>query len=122
MQKRIAIPVENNVLCAHFGHCQSFNFVDVENDKITKTTEIVPPAHEPGLYPAWVKQQGATDVICGGLGERAKILFNQQEITLHIGAPVKTPKELVTDLLAGTLQTGNNTCNHHHDNEDCHKQ
>ena len=120
MIKKIAIPIENGVLCAHFGHCQSFCFVDVENNKITNIAEIVPPAHEPGLYPAWVKEQGATEVICGGMGEKAKMLFNRQAITLHIGASVKTPKELVTDLLADNLLTGDNTCNHS-SNENCNR-
>lgn len=38
MKKRIAIPLEGNVLSAHFGHCHAFAFVDFENNKITNIT------------------------------------------------------------------------------------
>jgi predicted Fe-Mo cluster-binding NifX family protein len=34
MKKIIAIPLENGVLCAHFGHCQTFAIVNVENGTI----------------------------------------------------------------------------------------
>jgi len=32
--KKIAIPLENGRLCSHFGHCQQFAIVDVENNSI----------------------------------------------------------------------------------------
>ncbi|MCI1683973.1 MAG: ATPase [Bacteroides sp.] len=112
MKKKIAVPLEKGVLCGHFGHCESFAMIDVENDKIVAEKEIVPPAHEPGLYPKWIKEQGATDVICGGIGEKAKQLFAGQGVELHIGVPVKPAKELVMDFIAQTLQTGTNSCNH----------
>jgi len=43
---------------------------------------------------------------------QAQNLFNQQGITVVIGAPSKTPTELVTDYLAGTLVSGDNVCDH----------
>ncbi|MFA6806364.1 MAG: NifB/NifX family molybdenum-iron cluster-binding protein [Bacteroidales bacterium] len=112
MKKRIAIPTESGVLCSHFGHCESFYIADVEDNKIISSSFVTPPAHEPGLYPAWIKQQGVNEVICGGIGEQAKVLFAAQNITLYIGADMKDPEKLIQDHLNNSLKTGQNACNH----------
>ncbi|PKP36560.1 MAG: ATPase, partial [Bacteroidetes bacterium HGW-Bacteroidetes-15] len=31
MNKKIAIPIERGILFAHFGHCEQFALVNVEN-------------------------------------------------------------------------------------------
>ena len=58
MNKKIAIPTEGGKLCAHFGHCESFYMATIQEGLIVEETMVTPPAHEPGLYPAWVGQQG----------------------------------------------------------------
>lgn len=110
--KRIAIPTENGILCSHFGHCEAFYIADIEDNKIVNSSFVTPPAHEPGLYPAWIKEQGVNEVICGGMGEKAKELFAQQNISLYIGVDTKKPEELVYDLLNNRLKMGQNSCNH----------
>lgn len=117
----IAIPLENGVLCEHFGHCQTFAIVDVKNGLITTIKEIEPPEHVPGLYPAWVAQFGVTDVIAAGMGQKAIELFNQQKINAFVGAPVKTAKELVNDFIGNKLLLSANYCNHdeHHEHGNC---
>ena len=123
MNKKIAIPLENGVLCAHFGHCQTFAIVNVENGLITDIKELEPPEHVPGLYPRWVAQFGVTDVIAGGMGQKAITLFNQQKINAFVGAPVKTARELVDDFIANKLILSANYCNHDenhkHGNDGC---
>ncbi len=121
MNKKIAIPLENGVLCAHFGHCQTFAFVNIENNIITEIKELTPPEHVPGLYPKWVAQFGVTDVIAGGMGQQAIMLFNQQNINAFVGAPIKTAKDLVTDFIANKLDLSANYCNHdeHDKHENC---
>jgi predicted Fe-Mo cluster-binding NifX family protein len=112
MKKIIAVPLENGVLCAHFGHCQTFAIVNVENNVITDIKEVIPPEHVPGLYPKWVASFGVTDVIGGGMGQRAIDLFHEQNINAFVGAPIKTAKELVTDFLNNKLSLTANYCNH----------
>lgn len=121
MNKKIAIPMENGVLCAHFGHCQTFAIVNVENDVITDVKELIPPDHVPGLYPKWVADLGVTDVITGGMGQKAILLFNQQNINAFVGAPTKSAKEIVNDFVAGKLTLSANYCNHdeHHEHGNC---
>jgi len=117
MKKRIAIPLKNGMLCEHFGHCQKFAIVNVENNVITEIKEVTPPEHVPGLYPKWVAGHGVTDVIAGGMGQRAIDLFNQQNINAFVGAPIKAAKELVNDFLANKLSLSANYCNHDENHE-----
>jgi len=112
MNKKIAIPMENGVLCAHFGHCQQFAIVDVVDGVITNIKEMTPPEHVPGVYPRWVASFGVTDVIGGGMGQKAIDLFNQQNINAFVGAPIKTARELVSDFIANKLTLTANYCNH----------
>jgi len=116
MDKYIAVPMENGVLCAHFGHCETFAIVEVKDNKIIGIKEQSPPEHVPGLYPRWIAQFGVTDVIAGGMGQKAVDLFNEQKINVFAGAPEKAAKELVEDFLAGKLSLSANYCNHdeHH--------
>lgn len=112
MNKRIAIPLENGILCAHFGHCEKFAIVDVEGKKIMDYRELTPPEHVPGLYPRWVAELGVTDVIAGGMGQQAITLFNHQNINVFIGAPIESPITLVTDFLDERLSLSANYCDH----------
>ena len=110
---RIAIPTAAGKLAMHFGHCEKFAFIDVDEKKeIHDMKEVEPPPHQPGLLPKWLKEQGATTIIAGGMGQRARNLFQQANIEVIIGAPVKSAKELVLMYLAGTMVTGDNPCDH----------
>lgn len=112
MKKKIAIPTANGKLCSHFGHCERFCFIEIEDKTINKVEMITPPEHEPGLYPKWVREQGATEVICGGIGSKARNLFAQEEIKVYLGAEIKEPEELAKDLINDKLNVGNNSCDH----------
>ncbi|MGI6322049.1 MAG: NifB/NifX family molybdenum-iron cluster-binding protein [Bacteroidales bacterium] len=112
MKKKIAIPLEEGILCSHFGHCQQFAIIDAEGKEITFETLVTPPPHEPGLLPGWLAEKGVTDVIAGGMGQRAINLFNERKINVFVGAPIKPAKDLASDLLNDTLSAGANYCDH----------
>ena len=110
---KIAIPLESGRLCMHFGHCEQFALVETdEQDNIVDKTLVTPPPHEPGVLPAWLSEQGADVIIAGGMGQRAQELFGKNDITVVVGAPSETPEEVVGAYLAGTLDTGENVCDH----------
>lgn len=111
---KIAIPLAEGKLAMHFGHCSCFALVDVEpqTKEIIKREDIAAPPHQPGLLPPWLAEHGVTMIIAGGMGERARQLFAQQNIQVVIGAPAETPELLTKKYFAGTLQTGENVCNH----------
>ena len=111
---RIAIPIANGKLCLHFGHCEEFALIDVDCDKktILKNERIAAPAHQPGLLPRWLAEREAEIIIAGGMGSRAQQLFAQNLIQVVVGAPSESPEKLVADYLEGTMQFGENICDH----------
>jgi predicted Fe-Mo cluster-binding NifX family protein len=109
---KFAIPLAEGKLTAHFGHCQQFALVEVEDNQIKNKETLVPPPHEPGVLPKWLHDQGANVIIAGGMGARALELFAQNNIQVIVGASALTPEELVKQYLDNTLQTGGNVCDH----------
>jgi ATP-binding protein involved in chromosome partitioning len=111
---KIAVPVTGGVLSSHFGHCEQFAIIDVDNDsKEIRSNELVtPPPHEPGVLPKWLAGLNVGLIIAGGMGQRAQQLFAQNNIEVAVGAPEGKPQELVLQYLAGRLQCGQNICDH----------
>ena len=112
MKKRIAIPTSNGVLDAHFGHCSQFAMIDVEDQEIKEIQYIDAPPHQPGMLPPWLAARGATDVIAGGMGQRAIQLFNERGVNVFVGAPGISPQELATGFLEGSIAFNANFCDH----------
>lgn len=110
---KIAIPTAEGALCMHFGHCEKFAIVEVDdNKKIVAVDYQVPPPHEPGLLPKWLHERDVTAVIAGGMGMRAQQIFEQNGISVCTGASVGKVEDIVTEYLNGTLVTGDNACDH----------
>ncbi len=111
---RIALPIANGSLALHFGHCEQFVLIDVDPQarRVTARQEVTPPPHEPGVLPRWLREQGATVIIAGGMGQRAQGLFAENGITVVVGAPAEAPETLVATYLDGTLVSGDNLCDH----------
>jgi ATP-binding protein involved in chromosome partitioning len=111
---KIAIPVANGKLCAHFGHCEYFALIDVDPSKkqILSSTSEVPPVHEPGVLPKWLSEMRVDIIIAGGMGMRAQQFFNQFGIQVVIGAQSDTPEQVVMSHLNGNLAIGANPCDH----------
>lgn len=110
---RIAVPEMNGKLSPHFGHCEWFRIVDIDDDKHMAHTETaVPPMHEPGVIPRWLKHLNTDVVITSGMGQRALEHFKAYQVDVVTGAPVKPWDALVKEYLAGTLACGENDCTH----------
>ena len=111
---KIAIPLANGQLCMHFGHCQQFAILEVDPSakKIVNRSDETPPPHEPGVLPAWLGKLGVNMVFAGGMGSRAQALFEPQGIEVFIGLPSETPEALVKRYFEGTLESGDNVCDH----------
>ncbi len=111
---KIAIPIVEGHLSAHFGHCEEFAIfnVDRENKKILGKETVSAPPHEPGLLPRWLGEMDVNVIIAGGMGTRAQQLFAERGITVSTGAPADSPEEIIKLYMANTLVLGNNTCDH----------
>ena len=108
-----AIPTEKGLLCAHFGHCEQFTLVEAGDGGEPRVREVcAAPPHEPGLLPRWLAEKGVKTVIAGGMGTRAQQIFAESGVRVLCGAPQAEPLRLVRDYLAGTLELGDNVCDH----------
>ena len=112
MNKKIAIPTTGGILSAHFGHCEKFAIYEVADNKIIKEEFVTPPPHEPGSYPAFLRELGCTAIIAGGMGSRAQNLFTQNNIKVIIGLQSDNLKGLMETYISEGLASGDNLCDH----------
>jgi len=101
-------------VAAHFGHCGHFAFFDVDEARsvIVKKEVLASPAHEPGLLPAWLAEEGVSAVIASGMGSRAQGIFRENRIQVITGTMESDPEKAILDYIKGTLTTGDNLCDH----------
>ena len=111
---KIAVPLADGRLSMHFGHCEQFAILEVDEPgkEILSQSVQRAPLHEPGALPRWLHELGADVIIAGGMGRRAQQLFAQSGIAVVVGAPAETPEQLASAYVNGTLRTGDNICDH----------
>ena len=111
---KIALPIDGGRVSGHFGHAEKFAIfeVDCSSNAIAGSKEAVPPPHEEGAIPEWLREEGVNLVIAGGLGRKAKQLFEDMGIDVVTGAPQDEPAAVVRSHLDGALESGDNACGH----------
>lgn len=113
MTKKIVIPVDNNgILDAHFGHCKMFSVFITQGQNIVSEEQLTPPPHEPGLLPKFLAKHHVTDIVSGGMGQKAIQLFTLNNINAFVGAPKKAARELAQEFLNNELTLTSNYCDH----------
>lgn len=112
MKKLFAVPTAEGKLAEHFGHCEKFAILGVEDNKIITNELIEPPVHQPGVYPKFLADMGVATIIAGGMGQKAQDLFKAENIEVCIGVGTSEPATLVEKYLANNLETGSNPCDH----------
>lgn len=112
--KILAIPVSGGRLCPHFGHCESFAIVEVDEKerKVVKTETVQAPPHEPGLLPEWLARRKVDVVVAGGMGSKAQELFSDEGIRVVTGADSIAPEEIAMAYMDGSLRLRGNACDH----------
>ena len=111
---RVAIPVAGGQLAMHFGYTEAFALMDVDDDAsaVAHRETISAPPHAPGVLPRWLGEHGVDVVIVCGMGRRARDLLARGGIEVVAGAPVGDPEQIALSYAAGTLETGDNVCDH----------
>lgn len=112
--QHIAVPVSRGELCPHFGHCEHFALFEVDREakRIIGSRPLQPPAHEPGVLPRWLGEQGAQVILAGGMGVKAQQLFGDNGVEVVVGVPQAPPEQVIQAYLDGTLSPGENACDH----------
>jgi len=108
---RIAIPsMDNGGLdgqrAGHFGHCDVFTLVDVEDGKIKEVSTIQNNGHVQGgcMVPVnLLSDHNVNALIVGGIGMRPLMGFRQVGIDVYHDAVRPEIRPVVEDLIAGKL-------------------
>lgn len=108
---RIAIARTGNEVAQHFGYCDNFMVYDVENENIVNKTVLKNPGHQPGFLPKFLKENNVNVIISGGMGSKAKTLFDESGIEAIMGTN-GTVDQVIKSYLEKTLVGSNETCNH----------
>ena len=110
----VAIPTAEGKLAMHFGHCEKFALIKVDdkNKTIIEQRMETPPPHEPGVLPRWLAEKGANIIIAGGMGQRAQDMFTHNGIKVFVGAQPDEPEKIVLQFLNDELELGGNVCDH----------
>lgn len=106
---KTVISTEDGQVAEHFGRCPEFTVVEYADGKLIKKEVIANPGHHPGYLPAFFKEMGADSIVCGGMGQRAKMLFDETQIKTITGTSGSI-KEVTDKLLKGELKPLDNVC------------
>jgi len=93
-------------LGAHFGHCDLYTLVAVENNTVKKVDVVPNVPHQQGgcMAPVqYLAAKGANKLIAGGMGFRPLMGFNQVGIDVYFGGDFQTVGNAVQALIDGKL-------------------
>jgi len=120
MNKVIAVPSSapgglDAGLGAHFGHCDLYTLITVENSEIKKVETVPNVPHQQGgcLAPVqYLAGKGSNVLIAGGMGFRPLMGFNQVGISVYFGGNLPTVGDAVQAFIDGKLPefTQEHTC------------
>ncbi len=90
----------------HFGHCDVFTMIDVENGQIKQVTTVPNQSHVQGgcMVPVnLLEEHNVNALIVGGIGMRPLMGFRQAGIDVYYDAERPQIRPVVEDLIAGRL-------------------
>ena len=108
---RIAVPSNgagglDGTRAGHFGHCDVFTFIDVEDGEIKKVSVLQNEEHVQGGCMVPVNLLASNKVkalVVGGIGMRPLMGFKQVGIDVYHDTERPEIKPVVEDLIAGKL-------------------
>ena len=113
---KIAVTYENGNVFQHFGHTRQFKLYEAENGAIQSERILEGDGAGHGALAGQLMQAGVDELICGGMGEGARVALAQLGITVHAGVQ-GSADAAVAALLDGSLDYNPNVHCNHHDHE-----
>lgn len=106
---KIAVSTDGALVSAHFGRCPEFTLFEIDDGKAVSKEVVQNPGHEPGRIPQFLHERGVVLIICGGMGMRAKMIFEELGIKSVVGVTGKV-EEIAENFAGGALQGGESLC------------
>jgi predicted Fe-Mo cluster-binding NifX family protein len=108
---RIAVPSEgqgglDGLRAGHFGHCDVFTLVDVEDGEIKEVSVLANKEHVQGgcMVPVNLLAENKVQrLIVGGIGMRPLMGFNQVGIDVYYDGERRDIRPVVEDMIADKL-------------------
>ncbi len=91
----------------HFGHCDCFTLVEIENGAVTTVRVIDNPPHVDGgcLQPVQLlASHGVTALVVAGIGARPLAGFNDAGIAVYFDNQLPIVSDAVAALVAGQME------------------
>ncbi len=91
----------------HFGHCDCFTVVDIEDGKVLGARIVDNPPHQEGgcLRPVnLLSGEGVNALIVAGIGARPLAGFNDVGITVYFDNQIPVVGDAVNALVAGKME------------------
>ena len=109
---RIAVPSNgqgglDGTRAGHFGHCDVFTFIDIENGDIKNISTLQNKEHVQGgcMVPVnFLAEHKVNTLIVGGIGMRPLMGFKQVGIDVYYDGERQDIKPVVEDMIAGKLK------------------
>lgn len=98
----------------HFGRVPTYTIVDTETGDVQAIENNTLHMEGTGYPPDLIAKHGADTMLCGGLGRRAIMMFQDRGIMVYVGAK-GTANDAINQWKAGELQpaTDETACKQH---------
>lgn len=116
---KIALSTKGNDVYGHFGSCDTFTLVDIQDGKVASKELVGTEGNHHGSLPGYLASLGVKVVISGGMGEGAQRKLAQQGIDVIVGVQ-GTIDETIEKYVAGTLESVPQVQKEHQCNCGCH--
>ena len=117
---KIAVTYEDGKIFQHFGHTQAFKLYDAEDGKVISSRVVPTDGCGHGALAAFLREQGAEILICGGIGGGARTALDEAGIRLYGGASGDADAA-VEALLRGALAYDPDAACTHHGHDEGHR-
>jgi predicted Fe-Mo cluster-binding NifX family protein len=101
---KVAITTNGNKVNGHFGSCDTFTLVELENGTINNKQVVGTEGNHHGSLPGYLSSLGVNVVISGGMGDGAKQKLSQLGIEIITGIQ-GTIDEIIEQYKEGNLKS-----------------
>ena len=109
---RLAIPMQGESFCEHFGRGDGFFLCDLMGDALHRERPRIVPRPKPRCesVPRWLRDMGVTTVLAGGIGAVARQHLQELGVRVSAGHRGADPEQIIDQYLAHPSEHKENSC------------
>ncbi|MGL4805015.1 MAG: DUF134 domain-containing protein [Bacteroidales bacterium] len=117
---KIAIPTRANVVDDHFGHCEYYTIVSIDDNNQIINEESLQAPQGCGCksnIASVLQEMGITVMLAGNMGQGALNKLSAHDIKVFRGCKGEV-KQVISDFIAGKINDSGAGCSAHHEGHD----